>query len=304
MTGNLDGEIARVASRQHNVFARRQALAMGFTSSTINRRLSAGRWTHEAPSVYGMAGGVRTWQRRLMTAHLDLGPHSVLSHRSAAALHRFPGFGQGTPELTVPAGAGRSPRWRVHEGDIPPADRVRVEQLAATSVVRTVLDLSGGLGRAALLRLVEALLTEGRVELGPLTARAEAHRRPGRRGSAALAALLAELGPGHIPSASDLEAKLFAVLRAAGLPDPVRQHPLPSRGAEGRVDAAYPHVRLLIEADSRRWHARFDDFARDHHRDIEAALLGWRTIRFTWADLVERPRWVRQVVAGFLQVAA
>lgn len=114
--------------------------------------------------------------------------------------------------------------------------------------------MSGG---PPLLRLVEALLTERRVELGSLTARAQEYRRPGRSGSAALATLLEALGPGHVPAASDLEAKLFAVLRAAGLPEPVRQHPLPSRHVEGRVDAAYPHIRLLIEADSRRWHARF-----------------------------------------------
>ena len=93
------------------------------------------------------------------------------------------------------------------------------------------------------------------------------------------------------------------MLRAAGLPAPVRQHPLPSISGTGRVDATYPHMRLLIEVDGRRWHARFDDFARDHHRDIEAGLLGWRTIRFTWGDLVDRPEWVQHVVAGYLRAA-
>lgn len=304
MTRDPDAEIARLATRQHNVFARAQALAVGFTASRIHRRLACERWTHEAPGVYGMAGGVPTWHRRLMTAHLDLGPHSVLSHRAAAALHQFPGFRPGAPELTVPKGAARSSRWRVHEGDIAGPDRRRVERLPVTSVTRTVLDVATVVDHTRLVGLVETLLTERRVQLGPLTARAEAHRRPGRPGSAALASLLAELGPGYVPSASELEARLFAILREAGLPDPVRQHPLPSLTVKGRVDAAYPAIRLIIEVDGRRWHARFNDFARDHQRDIEAGLLGWRTIRFTWADLVHRPEWVQQVVAGYLKAAA
>lgn len=101
-----------------------------------------------------------------------------------------------------------------------------------------------------------------------------------------------------------MEALLFAVLRAGGLPDPVRQHPLPALTGRGRVDAAYPAAHLIVEADGRRWHTRVDDFARDRQRDIEAGLLGWRVVRLVWADLVDRPTWVQQVVAGYLQRAA
>lgn len=179
-----------------------------------------------------------------------------------------------------------------------------MERLPVTSITRTVLDLAAVVDRTRLGSLVEALLTERRLQLGPLTERAVAHRRPGRPGSAALASMLVDLGPGYVPSASELEALLFAVLRQAGLPEPVRQHPLPSLTAKGWVDAAYPRARLLIEIDGRRWHARFDDFASDQHRTIEAGLLGWQTIRFTWDDLVHRPAWVAQVVAGYLQMAA
>lgn len=304
MNREIDDEIARLASRQHNMFSRPQALALGATASMIHRRLASGRWTREAPGVYSLAGAVPTWHRRLMTAHLDLGTESLLSHRSAAALHHFPDFRPGTPELTVPRWAGRSPRWRVHEGDVAAGDRRRVDHLPVTSVTRTVLDVAAVVGPTRLRGLVDALLTEGRLQLGPLTERVVAHRRSGRRGSAALSSLLVDLGPGYVPSASELEARLFAILREAGLAKPVRQHPLPSLTAEGRVDAAYPRARLLIEVDSRRWHARFDDFARDQHRTIEAGLLGWRLIRFTWDDLVNRPAWVAQVVAGYLAMAA
>lgn len=304
MTSDVDGAIARLASSQHNAFARSQALALGVSASMAQRRLASGRWTLEAPGVYGLAGAVHTWHRRLMIAHLDLGVRSVVSHRSAAVLHQFPSGRPGTPELTIPRGGGRSRRWRVHEAEVARSDRSRVEHLPVTNVPRTVVDLAAVLDPSALASVVENLLCEGRLQLGPLTARAVAHRRPGRRGSAALAALLEDLGPGYVPSASELEALLFGVLRAGGLPEPVRQDTLPALTQDGRVDGAYPWAHLILEADGRRWHTRVADFARDRQRDIEAGLLGWRVVRFVWSDLVERPTWVQHVVSGFLRAAA
>lgn len=304
MASDVDREIAKLASRQHNLFARAQAGSLGASASMIQRRLASGRWMVEAPGVYGLAGAVPTWTRRVMIAHLDLGAGSVVSHRSAAVLHQFPSFRPGVPELTVPRSGGRSRRWRVHEGNVQCADRIRIERLPVTTVTRTVLDLAAVVDPVALAGLVESLLSERRIQLEPLTVRAVANRRSGRRGSAVLATLLKGLGPGYVPAASEMEALLFAVLRAGGLPDPVRQHPLPALTGRGRVDAAYPAAHLIVEADGRRWHTRVDDFARDRQRDIEAGLLGWRVVRLVWTDLVDRPTWVQQVVAGYLQRAA
>jgi len=270
----------------------------------IQRRLAAGRWTVEANGVYGLPGAVHTWHRRLMVAHLDLGARSLVSHRSAAVLHSFPGARQGPPELTVPRGGTRSRRWRVHESEIRDADRTRGQGLPVTTVVRTVLDLAAVVDKASTSLLVNDLLADGRVQLGPLTTRALAHRSRGRSGSGHLADVLESLGPGHVPPASELEALLFAVLEAGSLPPPVRQHPLPSLTQAGRVDAAYPWARLILEADGRRWHTRADDFERDRTRDIEAGLLGWIVLRFVWSDLIERPEWVCAVVRHHLHRVA
>lgn len=301
---DLDAAVARLASRQHNVFTRTQAMGLGASSSLVDRRLTAGLWVAEANGVYGLPGAVHTWHRRLMVAHLDLGHASVVSHRAAAALLTLPAARRGAPELTVPRGSGRPARWRVHEIDVAPADRTRVEGIPVTTVVRTVLDLAPLLDRRSLQRLVEELLVQRRLQLDSFTARAAASRSRGRRGSGVLADLLGDLGPGYVPPASEMEARLFAVLAGGGLPCPVRQHPLPSLTGEGRVDAAYPAVRLLVEADGRRWHTRVADFERDRRRDIEAGLLGWRVVRFVWRDLLDEPSWVCQVVGTHLQRAA
>lgn len=301
---HVDRAVAALASRQHQLFALGQAYELGASRSLVDRRRRAGLWPLEAPGVYGIAGATPTWERRLMLAHLDLGSYSVISHRAAAALHKLPGARKGAPELTVPRGASRSPRWRSHRGDVPPHDTTRVNVIPVTTVTRTVLDLAAIIGPPALQRLVEDLLVEKRLQLEPFTCRAIDNRRPGRRGSAALVAIVESLGPGKVPPASELEARLFAILDAAGLPPPVRQFPLPSITGAGRVDAAYPACRLLLEVDGRRWHTRAEDFDRDRRRDIEASLLGWRVLRFTWSDVVERPQWVCQVVAAHLRMAA
>ena len=301
---DVDRAVAALASRQHNLFTRAQVMDCGGSASLVKRRLAAGLWVGEAHGVYGQAGAVQTWERRLMLAHLDLGPASVVSHRAGAALLRLPDARRGPPELTVPDGASRGSRWRVHEGDVAAGDRVRVYGIPVTSVARTVIDMAALVDRRTLQRLIEELLVAGRLHLEPFTARALSNVRPGRRGSAMLAGILEDLGPGYVPPASELEALLFEVLAAGGLPPPVRQYPLPSISGHGRVDGSYPPARLLLEVDGRRWHTRAADFERDRRRDIEAGLLGWRLVRFVWGDLVREPAWVCHVVDSYLQQAA
>jgi Protein of unknown function (DUF559) len=115
--------------------------------------------------------------------------------------------------------------------------------------------------------------------------------------------VLDERGPGCLPPQSELEDRVFGLLAAAGLPAPARQFPLPGRGAlTGLVDAAYPDVRLVIEADGRRWHTRIRDLRRDHLRDSEAARAGWQTLRFIYEEIVGDPDHVAATVADVRRV--
>ena len=301
---DVDQAVAALASRQHQLFSRRQALDLGASRSLIDRRQRAGLWPQEGPGVHGVAGATHTWKRRLMLAHLDLGPESVISHRAAAALHGVPNARRGSPELTIPRSVARSRRWRVHQAEVPPGDRTRVDRIPVTTLTRTVLDLSAVWPGPQLRRTVEELLIANRLKLDPFAKRVTANKRSGRPGSLMLATMIEFLATGPVLPASELEAKLFEVLEAAGLPAPIRQFPLPSITSEGRVDGAYPLFRLIIEVDGRRWHARMKDFEKDRRRDIEASMLGWKVLRFTWTDIVEDPQWVCMVIATHLRMAA
>ena len=162
--------------------------------------------------------------------------------------------------------------------------------LQGTTIERTVVDLAAVLTRPRLRFVLDELFSGQRasqVSLGRCLAETA---RPGKPGIRKLARLLDDFGPGYVPPASRLEQTLFDVLHAGGLPAPVRQYPFPGRQrVDGCVDAAYPDVRLILEADGRRWHSRVQDLRRDHGRDADAARAGWQTLRFLHEHIVGDP---------------
>jgi len=78
------------------------------------------------------------------------------------------------------------------------------------------------------------------------------------------------------------------LLRNAGFPDPETEYTIPW-SPKRRFDVAYPDRRLAIEWDSRRWHTQAEAFEQDRRRDRQAVVHGWRLLRFTWLDVIERP---------------
>lgn len=99
-----------------------------------------------------------------------------------------------------------------------------------------------------------------------------------------------------------LESLLRVLLCEAGLPPPRTQHVLvdPRTGVASRVDFAWPGRRLVVEADGRRWHDPADARDRDRRRDNTCATLGWRVLRFAWADVVHEPQAVVATVGAAL----
>jgi len=92
---------------------------------------------------------------------------------------------------------------------------------------------------------------------------------------------------------------LVAILRDAGLPEPTRQYEVRNGdGVVARIDFAYPDRRLAIELDGFECHT--NRFQRDRSRQNGLVLRGWTVLRFTWADVVERPDYVVATLATAL----
>ena len=294
MTAPVDARIAAVARRQGCVFSRRQYLEIGGTDDQLASRLASGLWTLRHPGVYGVAAVPDSYPTRLWAAVLAVGGSAVVSRQAAAALHGIAGYPPLPLVVSVPHGA--HPRVRgvtIHQArDFSSTDHTihQPSALAVTSVVRTVVDLAAVVTGPKLRHTVAEVLSMRMATLAELGAGLAAVARPGKPGVRKLAAALDEVGPGKALPRSRLERLLYAALASGHLPRPVLQHPFPGRmDVEGCVDGAYPDVRLILEADGRRWHTRVRDLRRDHERDAQAARAGWQTLRFLHEHLAGDP---------------
>ena len=270
-----------------------QARELGASRRAIEHRLASGRWILVHPGVYRLPGAEQSWEQRLHALVLASGPPAAASHRSAAAVLRIPGFERrGVIEVVTPRPRrhrdvnGMVHRWRV----LPHHHLTVIDGIPTTRVARTICDLAGVLHPARTERALDNCLSMGITTPGTLEVTFIELAGRGRKGVAVMRRLLAVRTEGYVAPASELEARFRDLVRDAGLPEPVRQ--LDVGDADnwiGRVDVAYPACRLLIELDSRRHHSAVLDREADAARDAGLVAAGWRVLRITWADLVERP---------------
>jgi very-short-patch-repair endonuclease len=84
---------------------------------------------------------------------------------------------------------------------------------------------------------------------------------------------------------SEAEERLLALLRAAALPPTA----VNARIGRHEVDLVWAPQRLVVEVDGFAYHGSRAAFERDRLRDAELQAAGYRVVRVTWRQLVERP---------------
>jgi very-short-patch-repair endonuclease len=307
MTITFDGRVATVAARNHGLITSADVAALGGSRETISNRLADGRWCRVAQGVYRLGGMPATRRQRFLGAVLAGGEGSVLSHGSAAALFGLPGFGGGPVEITRPRGRSqRRPDQRTHGSLwLPPRHVTARHGIPVTTPARTLFDLAGWFHPDRVARAFDTALSMELVTPEAAAATSAELGRRGRRGTRVMRRLCAERGVGYVATASELEALLAGVLAAAGLPLPRRQVDVgDGEGWVGRVDFLFTSARLVIEADGRRWHTAKTDLDADRQRDNRLAASGWRILRVTWEQLVNRPWEVVALVSNALAAVA
>jgi len=287
---NTDQAVAELAAHQHGVFTHQQARGLGADHRFINRRVALGQWRAVTTHVLAAAGTPDGPKLTLMAAVLHVGTDAVASHRAAAALWRIPGFDLGEIHVTLPHGRfwEPPPKGELHAMPLPAAHVTAVDGIPCTTVPRTLFDLAAyeqferrverAVDNALSMRLVSVATLDDLVR----------HSK-GRPGVVLMRKLLEGRQGAYVPPASELEVRFFELVRAAGLPEPVRQLPVGGDEHAGRVDAAWPDHRLVVELDSRRHHSARLDSAEDVRRDVAAAGGGWATMRITWEDVFTYP---------------
>lgn len=285
---SIDERIAALARRQHGVFNHGQAVAIGATAGIVRQRVGSRRWLRLSPQVYALPGNPPTWRRQLKAAELGE-PVAAISGRAAAALHELPGFRPCRPELVVPSTANaRSGLARVRRSDL--VEITRVDSIRAVTVAHLLHQLADELGPEGTGRCLDDAVASGLVTYDEVRERFVDLAPRHVRGLATMRCVLEERGDGYVPAESELERLLWNAIDKAALRGAVMQQPPPwwPDGPQ-RVDAMVPVAKVIIEADGRRWHTRVADFDRDRWRDNEAAMRGWRVLRFTWTHLKRTP---------------
>jgi hypothetical protein len=192
----------------------------------------------------------------------------------------------------------------IHQStDLAQAHTQRINGLVVTTRPRTILDLSQILGASRLANVIDNALAARSVELDHLIDLTESVARRGKPGIKKMRTILDDRSGEPLISDTVLERNLVRLILDSGLPPPTTQFRAPwLRRISGRVDLAYVEARLVIEADSRRWHTLADAFETDRQRDNAAQLAGWRVLRFTWRMIEQEPTDVVMTIRTALEL--
>ena len=267
---------------QAGVVTRAQAHSSGLSDKAISHRVATGRWQRIYPGVYATFSGPVPDVARLRAAVLYAGAGAVLSHETAAALHRLTDKPVPVIHLTVPPGRRVVPRpgLVIHRSSrILVGRRFPPGVLPQTLVDDTLLDL---IDEAATFDEVCALVTRafGRTLTSEGRLRATAGRRKRLRWRSDVDALITESAHG---THSRLEYHYDRdVERAHGLPkaQPQRRY-TKLDGGKGFRDRSYSDYGVLVELDGVSAHPE-EDLWTDRERDNHAAMLRQQTLRFGW----------------------
>ena len=282
--------VAEIAALQHAVIASWQLKELGFSRYWVDRQLSAGRLHPLHRGVYAVGHKRINRRGHWMAAVLALGPASLLSHRTAAALHGLLYPRDGWPHVTVQA-KGRPKRNGIviHQVTTLP-ERTTVDAIPTTTVSRALLDLAN-VDDPLLPYAVETAYDNGGVNLGGIQ---------GHKGITKLRKAIKDYEPTPHWTRSRLEKRFFRLCRKHGIP-------LPSvnQWIEGyEVDMVWREQRLIVELDTEATHGTRSARRKDPIRDAKLQIAGYRVIRVTDERLLRDPAGVMADVAALLTRAA
>src|SRR4051812_43597884 len=188
----LDDRIHANACRQIGLLTRADVHAGGGTDDYIRARVRNRHWQELHPGVYLTGSAQPSWLQRALAACLACGPNTVLSHRTAAAVHWLDGSNEGVIEVTSVQSSCPRPRGvvlhRTLRWDL--IDRSVKRGVPVTAVNRTLIDYGAVVPPILVERAVEDAFRRGRTSEGGLRRRLAQVGGRGCRGSGVLRRVL------------------------------------------------------------------------------------------------------------------
>ncbi|GAB3202745.1 hypothetical protein GCM10027261_42080 [Geodermatophilus arenarius] len=311
-------ELARLAAARLGVFTAREAVRVGYRPDEIRSELSAGHWRWLRRGVYVRARDLAAAESDVRLRHLldcvavllALAPGPVLSHTSAARVHRLvlPEDVDGAVRLTHPGQWRRGRGYVVARASLPDGDLGRLAGFGVTAPARTLVDCAREWDLVDSVVAMDAALHDrlaGREDLQAAVLRAVHWVGIGDAARA--------LGLADGRAESPLESRGRLALIEAGLPRPELQVEVHGpRGFVARVDAWYDDAGVAIEFDGRvKYLDPLDGrhpgevLWREKRREDLLRALGIRVVRLAHEDLVPgRRRELEARVGGLLAAPA
>jgi very-short-patch-repair endonuclease len=238
--------------------------------------------------VVGEKGVAPIYVAHVRAALLSLGDGAAACGRTAAALR---GWGllvepSRTVEVAVPHGRGRARGKHLRIRQVRRLRRESVivlagtDSLSLTTAVQTVIDCCLSLPLVEAVVVCDSALRSGDVSMRELLR--AARKQTGVRSARRVREVLRLADP---LSGSVLESVLRCRLAQAGITRFETQCVLRDRDGRHvlRVDFCFGAARLVVETDGQKWH---QDPLRDRSLDNALACLGFRVLRYTWAEVV------------------
>lgn len=312
----MDEMLGAIAARQGGVFTREQALRCGYSDEIIKRRLRSGTWTRIRRGAYapsGLMDGLDAADRHVMIIRavmLALPRTAVVSHVSAAMLHRLPPWGHDLHHVHVTRagrGGGRiEARVHHHRAATPPDHVTHHDGVRVSTVARAVIEAACEAPFAAGVVLADAALCSRATTVAELHAVLDTMRSWPR--STAACQVVSFANPG---AESPGESRARMLFRQEGLPVPELQALIHDRAGAlaGRVDFLFREHDTVVEFDGLLKYglgrsAPADDLFREKRREDLLRELGYEVVRITWADLAQPRVVAARIRAAFARAAA
>ncbi len=286
-------QLAGLAQRQFGVLSRRQLADAGLARSSLHWKVATGELERLHEHVFRLRGSPATWQQMAMAGVLIGGDGVVLSHATAAWLHRLDGFRAPT---VVDLSASWTPKkaidgLRFHRPFGGPPAFVYSDVWHITRVERTLVDLADVLAEEALELALDSARRRYKYAGDWIAAYLKQLKPRGTPGLGKLNALM-QIRSGT-PTESPLEVKVLRKLRQLGLTPPDLQFTVLDRDGSFvmRVDFAWAFLKVALHVDGYQWHSQRERFDRDARQRSRLQALGWRFVTVTSANF-EDGSWI------------
>lgn len=272
------------------VFTRVDLRACGWSDAAISRAVRSGRLLSLRRGQFAAAGEAPSDAGLLAIAAANGSGPGVVSHRSALLLHELPlvGAPPPLPEITVPPRRlGGLADTHLYRATLRDEDVKTVAGTPVTSVARTIVDVARHRPATCAVAAADAALHRELVtqaQLDDVMLACWVWPRI-RRALRALALVDAR-------AESPLESVSRLILRWMHLPAPMLQARIRDECGRfvARVDFYWPEFGVVGEADGAMKYTDRTVLIAEKHRQEALEELGLIVVRWSWDDVIHRPR--------------